>query len=269
VDEKRSEEIESLQMSVPSLCRRDRNEPGTREPRRARAALIAAPLLLVASCAPQSEQEPPAASLAAPGSVVAQAPLPQATTLAMSSTAAGDGGAGAPRASAGEKVRALAASIAAELAERCPVRDPADQTAYETCRKAMFGGSRIRGSLAAYTHWGRQSRDPEKTLKETNLTQFGPDVLTGMYLPLFMFTGKQQVTYDTREKLYRVELGARFRNRLQPGQFPYPFWHEDEKWTTYENANAILLWVDPRQMIVRTAQFTARGTLAHSIRRSC
>lgn len=164
------------------------------------------------------------------------------------------------RQTAKERVREMAESIAADLVASCPVAAPGDQPAFDACRKAMHGGSVVRTKLAETTLWGRQNKDG-KPLKETNLTKFGRDVLTGMYLPLFMFSGRSEVTYSTEEKLFRIELGARFRNRLQPGQFPYPFWHEDEKWATYEGANAILLWVDPKEMVVRAAQFTMKGTL--------
>jgi mono/diheme cytochrome c family protein len=159
------------------------------------------------------------------------------------------------------EITEIVEGIAGELVARCPVADPGDQAAFDACKQAMFGTSKLRGRLAQFTLWGRQHKEPDKTLKETNSTQFGRDVLTGMYLPLFMFSGKSAVTYSAVEKLYRVELGVQFRNRLQPGQFPYPFWHEDEKWKTYENANAILLWFDPKSLTVRQAQFTARGAL--------
>jgi len=43
-----------------------------------------------------------------------------------------------------EKIKAAAASIAAELAANCPIADPADQTAFERykseCRPEIYGG---------------------------------------------------------------------------------------------------------------------------------
>ena len=101
-----------------------------------------------------------------------------------------------------------------------------------------------------------------RTLKDTNLTQFAPDVLSGMYVSLFMFNGKHTVDFDTKEGLYRVNLETAFRNRLAPGQFPYPFWHDDNKWTTYQGANSITLWIDPKSMKVRVGQFTNKATTA-------
>jgi hypothetical protein len=159
-------------------------------------------------------------------------------------------------------VAELADTLARDLARDCPVAAPNDLAALDQCRKAMFGKSTIRASLSSVTLWGRQNlKNPETPLKETNLSQFGTDVLTGMYLPLFMFNGNRKVTYVEREKVYRIELGAAFRNRLPPGQFPYPFWHNDEKWATYQAANAVYLWIDPERLKITHAQFTPRGTI--------
>ncbi len=235
--------------------------------RRIRAVLAVS--LLLASCTPPDERNFYTTAAISPGSGSSDGPSTETagwqSAVQIKPTVAATASA-APaetksRPAAADKVRELAAAIAAELAERCPFSDVADQTAFDACKKAMYGGSKLRASLSGNTLWGRQHRDPETALKDTNLTQFGPEVLTGMYMPLFMFSGKNEVTYSPKEKLYRVELGVRFRNRLQPGQFPYPFWHEDEKWGTYEKANALLLWVDPKDTKVRVAQFSMRGTL--------
>jgi len=110
-----------------------------------------------------------------------------------------------------------------------------------------------------YALWGRPHKDPGTPLKETTLTQFAPDVLTGLYLPLFMFNGRHTVEYDTRENMFLVRLETAFRNRLAPGEFPYPFWHDDAKWRTYQGASSILLWIDPKTVRIKVAQFTDRG----------
>jgi hypothetical protein len=60
-------------------------------------------------------------------------------------------------------------------------------------------------------------------------------------------------------KKWLLESAEAFRNRLAPGQFPYPFWHEEDKWATYENANGFLLWVDPASTRIQAAQFTRRA----------
>ena len=97
-------------------------------------------------------------------------------------------------------------------------------------------------------------------LKETNLTQFAPDVMAGLYLSLFMFSGEHTLEYVDRERMYLIRLQAGFRNRLAPGQFPYPFWHDEAKWGVYQAANSVLLWVDPKTAKIVIGQFTERGS---------
>jgi hypothetical protein len=158
------------------------------------------------------------------------------------------------------QVEQLAAELAAELSRLCPSARPGDEAAFDRCRNALFEDSLLKRSLSPYVLWGRvKDKDLSARLKETNLTQFAPDVLSGMYVPLFMFNGKHAVEYQAEEGMFRVRLDTAFRNRLPPGQFPYPFWHEESKWSTYQGANAMLLWVDPKTLKVKVAQFTDRG----------
>ncbi|MBT9523703.1 MAG: hypothetical protein IV105_00495 [Rhizobacter sp.] len=165
----------------------------------------------------------------------------------------------APNAGAELRAQRVAASLAQELAAQCPLAAPGSQAAFDACRQALFQpGSQLRQNLPEFVLWGRQ-RDPKLSLKETNLTQFGPDVLSGMYLSLFMFNGQHTVTHVESEGLYQIRLKTAFRNRLSPGQFPYPFWHEEEKWSMYQQANEILLWWDPKNDRIKVAQFTVHG----------
>ena len=156
-------------------------------------------------------------------------------------------------------VESESAAIARELASICPLADPGDPAAFSSCRTAMFRGSETRSRLADIVLWGRQ-RDPKMVLKETPLTQLAPDVLTGMYLPLFMFSGAHTVRFVESEGMYEIRLQAAFRNRLAPGEFPYPFWHDSTKWAMYQNAGTVILWYDPSTERVRVAQFTIFGT---------
>lgn len=149
-----------------------------------------------------------------------------------------------------------ARDIAGELAKQCPLAAASDQAAYTACRRGLFTSTTLRSHLPPILLWGRESKVPGATLRQTNLTQFAPDVWTNMYVPLFMFNGRYAVEWVAEERLYRVRLEAAFRNRLAPGQFPYPFWHEPAKWATYENANSVALWIAPDTGLVRAAQFT-------------
>jgi hypothetical protein len=157
------------------------------------------------------------------------------------------------------QIERLAAELASELSRLCPPAPPGDQAAFDRCRQGLYRDSMLRRDLAPRLLWGRVHKDTGTSLKETALTQFVPDVLAGMYLPLFMFNGRYTVEYDVRENLFLVRMETAFRNRLAPGQFPYPFWHDDAKWNTYQGANSILLWIDPKTTKIKIAQFTDRG----------
>lgn len=168
-----------------------------------------------------------------------------------------------PKASAAALARAerAAQAVAGELAAHCPLAAPGNQAAFDRCRQALYQESVLRQSLAAVVLWGRQ-RDPKVSLKDTTLTQFAPDVLVGLYLPLFMFNGQYEVRFVEREGLYQIRLQSSFRNRLTPGQFPYPFWHDADKWATYQQSNEVLLWWNPAKEVVSAAQFGVFGTNA-------
>ncbi|MDI1259939.1 hypothetical protein [Aquabacterium sp.] len=149
-----------------------------------------------------------------------------------------------------------------QLKQLCPLADPASQSAFDQCRQALFTDSLLKQAMVKpVVLWGRR-KDAELPLKETHLTEFDPGILTGLYIPLFMFDGKYKITYVEREKLFLATLGVGFRNRLQPGQFPYPFWHDANKWEMYENARSLYLWMDPRTGLIRFAQFSNRGNPA-------
>ena len=156
-------------------------------------------------------------------------------------------------------VQSLAQDIAAELHAACPTAAAGDQAAFERCKHSLFDGSLTRRVMAPHILWGRQAAAPDTALKNTTLTQLAPEIHTGLYLPLFMFDGSAEVQWVASERLYRVRLGAAFRNRLAPGQFPYPFWHDAAKWNAYENANAVLFWIGARTQTIRIAQFTWSG----------
>jgi hypothetical protein len=149
--------------------------------------------------------------------------------------------------------------IASQLQAKCPLSEPDNQAAFDQCRKYLFDDSQIKQTMnQPVILWGRQNNS-KLPLKETALTQFSPDILAGLYLPLFMFNGQYKISFHEGEKLYLATLGSAFRNRLQPGQFPYPFWHDANKWSVYENARTVLLWLDPYTGKARAIQFSVEG----------
>ena len=149
-------------------------------------------------------------------------------------------------------------TLVRQTATACPLVSPADQAALDRCRATLYGDSAIRRGLAPIVNWGRPN--PEgKRLRDTNATQFAPDVLSGLYIPMFMFTGDYEISFDATERLYRGRAAALFRNSLDPGQYPYPFWHDAKKWADYQAANQITFWIDPAKVKIVFMQFSAQG----------
>jgi len=159
----------------------------------------------------------------------------------------------------GDQVQVMASEVALELQRVCPPASPSDQAAFDKCRQSLFDDSVLRRSLAPRLLWGRRHQDAGAMLKDTNLTQFAPDVIAGLYLSLFMFSGEHSIEYVEGEHMYLIRLRAGFRNRLPPGQFPYPFWHDEAKWGVYQATNSVLLWVNPKTAKIAIGQFTERG----------
>lgn len=158
-----------------------------------------------------------------------------------------------------DQVARMASEVALELQQICPPASPSDQAAFDRCRHSLFGDSALRRNLAPRLLWGRRNQDAGAALGDTPLTQFAPDVIAGLYLPLFMFSGEYSMEYVERERLYLIRLRAGFRNLLPPGQFPYPFWHLEAKWGVYQATNSVLLWVNPKTAKIVIGQFTERG----------
>jgi hypothetical protein len=149
-------------------------------------------------------------------------------------------------------------AIIRQTAAACPIASPSDQSALDRCRAALYGDSAFRRGLAPIVLWGRPSPEGRR-LRDTNLTQFAPDVLAGLYMPMFMFTGEYDLSFDSTEKLYRVRAPALFRNAMDLGQYPYPFWHDPKKWNDYQAANELIFWVDPSKRRIVMMQFSAHG----------
>ena len=170
------------------------------------------------------------------------------------------------------RANALAATLIGELAAKCPVKPVGDKAAFAACREALFASdSALRANMKSFILWGRPpGGDINATLKDFRATQFGNDIYTGTYAPMWMWDGKYEFAYIDKDRSYRITVGAGFRNELDFGQYPYPFWHEAKKWTDYEDANTMAIWIDPKVMKVAQLTFYKRAdkpAVAQSTRR--
>jgi hypothetical protein len=159
------------------------------------------------------------------------------------------------------KVERIISALGKDMSDKCPLAKANDEAAFYNCRNALYNDSPMRQMLNTVTLWGRISPIPDARLKDYHSTKFAPEVLSGMYLPLFMYSGQSKVEFNEVEGLYRAELGVAFRNQMQPGEFPYPFWHEENKWAQYQDAKTIVLWINPTSTKIVSAQFTPKGSM--------
>ncbi len=136
----------------------------------------------------------------------------------------------------------VAQGIVAELSEACPISDPGDQAAFDSCRAKVFKSTFIPENMADYVMWGGGKLDI--ALKDRGLTQFGKKIWVGLYLPLFMFTGESTQELNEQDGRLLLRLESRFRNALKPGEYPYPFWHAEAKWGAYNDANELVFTID-------------------------
>lgn len=156
-------------------------------------------------------------------------------------------------------VASLARTVAAQLVMHCPLADADDAEAFEACRSALDDTGALRSALPEVMLWGREDAPATAALARARFTQLAPEVWTRLYAPLFMFNGNHRVEWMPGENQFVIRLEAAFRNRLPPGQFPSPFWHDAREWAAYQNANGLLLWVQPQTGRIHVAQFTDRA----------
>ncbi len=158
---------------------------------------------------------------------------------------------------------ARADALAKSLAASCPIAAYNDETAFETCTRALHA---LTLPIEPAIAWGGDQ--PDKQIKKKGLTHFNSQVFQTMYLPLYAFTGHWSLDEDKRSHAPIIRMEAYFRNALPPGDYPYPFWHSADKWNAYEASNEVRLYLDPKGLIFVATRDAAgsdehRGTYGH------
>ncbi len=157
----------------------------------------------------------------------------------------------------------LVSDLAGELSAKCPFSGPADEAAFADCQKALAGTSKVRASLAGPLLWGDGDKGGSQQLVQSGLSQLPMDDFAATYLPLFMFSGRHEISYSEQEKLFRVELGARLRNRLPTARLPEAFRKSDETWTALQRTSAVVFWIDPQKLSISAGQHIADSPIGN------
>lgn len=129
----------------------------------------------------------------------------------------------------------------------CPVARPDDRAAFQRCADNLTNSTALRDMMNDPFLWGQQRRLWNYDLSGYVTTRFSPRIFRRMYLSLFMFTGTY--TIETVGDLTVVHVPYVFRSGLDPGEYPYPFWHTANKWRDYHLAIELHLIFRGRRML--------------------
>jgi hypothetical protein len=143
--------------------------------------------------------------------------------------------------------RSLQDRIARGLLQASPPADPADPRARDAAGERLATLGELLGATGERILWG--GFDPKKGYNPQayRLTEFSPLVWAKLYLSTFTFAGAYEVR---REGSFTVlELDARFRDGLDSGDYPYPFWHSEKKWQAYASTSALILVFDQDHLV--------------------
>lgn len=132
----------------------------------------------------------------------------------------------------------VAQALGQELAHACPLSGADDETARGRCAEALTNSALLRDRMAHPFLWGQQQA-PSVVNPDGSVTRFEPLVWRRMYLSLYSFP-KTFTVESTPEGDTLLRIEASFRNQLDMGSYPYPFWHRESKWLAYQYSRELL-----------------------------
>ncbi len=122
-----------------------------------------------------------------------------------------------------------------------------DARARDAASVKLAGSQGFKSAVGDKILWG--GCEPVKGFdpKIYTLTEFEPLVWLKLYASTVMFTGEHEVR---KEGPYTVlEMKGRFRSKLDPGDYPYPFWHSPKKWQAYVDLTSLALVFNGEKII--------------------
>jgi hypothetical protein len=158
----------------------------------------------------------------------------------------------------------FARKLGAELAEKCPQAAPDDAQARERCADALTHLSAL-DSKEPLMLWGAQAELGNFDLSASQTTRFDPFVWRRMYLSTFMFSSRHRLEHAGGRSILHVPV--HFRYALDPGEYPYPFWHSEDKWRSYQQTEELLFFLEGGRVVaaLRSAQLdVSRKVVAHA-----
>ena len=176
------------------------------------------------------------------------------------------GCAGTDRVPSATADRDLAQQIAETLIAACPMASANDEQARAQCAANLSDNKALAAVMKNPFLWGGQKAGTSYHLEESNMNWFNTFVWRRMYLSLLMFTGDMRIE-QTSDGLTVVHMAAMFRNQLDMGSYPYPFWHSQKKWDSYQLAREFIMVIENGKWIgaMRSAdQDPSHPTVSHT-----
>jgi hypothetical protein len=144
-------------------------------------------------------------------------------------------------------VMELAVELDQALTAACPMAATGDSAAHQSCADALADLPVLRRRMSSPFDWGGQPSADVPALESANRTDFNPRIWRRLYLATFMFPGGHAVEFLGETAVIRVPVV--FRTDLDPGNFPYPFWHSAAKWQSYQTATDLLFYLRGGKLI--------------------
>jgi hypothetical protein len=141
----------------------------------------------------------------------------------------------------------LAHQLGTQLAAACPMSPAGDEAARLACGDALAKMALLRDTMEEPFLWGGHGADKPLDLYENHLTRFNPLVWRKMYASLFMFGSDYRIETIGTQTILHVPYA--FRNALDAGSYPYPFWHSKGKWDSYQFAKELVLFIENGRLL--------------------
>ncbi len=141
----------------------------------------------------------------------------------------------------------VAVKLVNELTWAAPMTNPADEKARDLASKRMKESVLLETIMNDSITWGGRGYDTSYDPKDHELTKFNSVVFRGLYLSLYMFSGEYSTR--TRDNYLVLTMPCFFRNQLDSGAYPYPFWHKPGKWGGYQTAAAVEFVIEKGKLV--------------------
>jgi hypothetical protein len=135
----------------------------------------------------------------------------------------------------------FAEALDAALTQACPMAAADDEKAHTACANALTALPVLSSKMSEPFPWGGQSAPDKFEIEASNRTDFNARIWRRLYLATYAFPGGHTVEVHGDTAVVRIPV--QFRNGLDPGSFPYPFWHSADKWNSYQTARELLFLV--------------------------